>query len=82
MKFLSINPNVSVRKEEIIAVERNEFGMARVILENSSYDTDFPYETILQVIEIPDIEESMKRTLQEPMTRDEAFHKPMQYFAG
>ena len=59
MKFISINNDISVRKEEIIAVERTENGLARVVMENISYDTNFPYETILQILEIPDIEEKI-----------------------
>ena len=78
MKFISITPNISIRKDEIIAVERNEHGLSRVVLENGSYDSDFPYETILQLLEVPDIEEKMQDT----MSRVEAYHKPMQYFAG
>ena len=77
MKFLAINDNTSVRKDEIIAVERNDSDLARVILENGSYDTNFPYETIMLLLEQPDIEEKVK----ESMTLKEAFHRPMQYFA-
>ena len=72
MKFISINNDISVRKEEIIAVERTENGLARVVMENISYDTNFPYETILQILEIPDIEEKIK----ENMSLPEAYHRP------
>lgn len=78
MKFLSINENVSIRKDEIIAVERDDIGLARVVTNNGVYSTDFPYETILQLLEVPNIEER----LSENMTRAEAFHKPQQYWAG
>lgn len=78
MKFLSINENVTVRKDEIIAIERDSIGLARVVLQNGIYDTNFLYETILQVLQIPDIEEKTS----EIMSRAEAYHKPMQYFAG
>ena len=66
MKFISINNDISVRKEEIIAVERTENGLARVVMENISYDTNFPYETILQILEIPDIEEKIKENMSLP----------------
>lgn len=82
MKFLSVNPNLSVRKEEIIAVERNDAGLARIVLNNSSYDTDWPYETLLTMIEVPDIEEKVQDSISKPMSLQEAYHKPMQYFAG
>lgn len=82
MKFLSVNPNLSVRKEEIVAVERNDSGLGRIVLNSFSYDTDWPYETLLTMIEIPDIEEKIKENIQTPMSRSEAYHKPMQYFAG
>jgi hypothetical protein len=78
MKFIAINSVVSVRKDEIMAVERSESGLCRVILENTSYDSEFPYETILQMLEIPDIEEKVS----DNMSRSEAFHNPRQYFAG
>lgn len=78
MKFLSITDNISVRKDEIVAVERNESDLDRVVLENVSYDTNFPYETILSLLEIPDIEERIV----ENNDLKSAYHRPMQYFAG
>lgn len=78
MRFLAITENISVRKDEIVAIERVESGLARVILENGSYDSNFPYETILQLLEIPDIEEKVSQK----MSLQEAFHNPKQYFAG
>ena len=69
---------MSVRKDEIIAIERTEEGLCRVILENTSYNSEFPYESILQLLEMPNLEEKMS----EKMSLPEAYHKPMQYFAG
>lgn len=81
MKYLSITENRSVKKDEILSVERSESGLARVELLTGFYDTNFPYETILQMLEIPDIEEKVKNSF-EPMTREQAYHRPMQYYAG
>lgn len=78
MKFLGVNSVVSVRKDEIIAIERTEEGFCRVVLNSTSYLSDFPYETILQMLEVPDIEEKTS----ESMTRAEAYHRPQQYWAG
>ena len=75
MKFLQVNSNTLVRKSEIIAVEKTEEGLARVVLNLSSYTSEFPYETMLQLLEMPTDEEKK----QDKMTLREAFHKPQQY---
>ena len=58
MKFISLADGISVKKSEIIMVERLETGGTRVTTENSSVESIFPYETILALLENDAIEES------------------------
>ena len=81
MKFIAITNDISVKKEEIIAVERGEDGKARVVVEIGTYDTNWPYESMLSMLEIPDIEEKMVAESKQ-MSLPEAYQRPMQYWAG
>ena len=78
MKFLKITDSLSVRKDEIIAVERRpDFGCF-VLTQGRLFESDFPFETILQLLETPELEESMSRS----MTLAQVYNNPMQFWAG
>ena len=78
MKFIIVNDNVSVRKNEIISVERLENGNAKVVLNNFGYESNYPYGTFLQLLEIQNIEEKVSEQMTLPM----AYQQPQQYWAG
>lgn len=59
MKFISLRDGTSVRKDRIIMVERLELGGTRITTENTSVESIFPYETILQLLENDAIEENI-----------------------
>ena len=80
MKFIQLKEGIFVRKSDIVAVEELEEGGSRVLTLNTAYDTPWMAESILQLLEIEDVEERVK---------SEAELKPMtvglfqgQYFAG
>lgn len=81
MKFIAITNDISVKKDEIIAVERNEEGKARIVVEIGTYETNWPYESMLSMLEIPDIEEKIA-SQPEQMSLPSAYQRPMQYWAG
>ena len=62
MKFLQINEGICVRKSDIVSVERLDGGGTRVWTASASYDCSFLYESILQLLEIDDIEETVRET--------------------
>lgn len=59
MKFIEIREGISVRKDEIVSVERQENGVSRITTENQSFESNFPYETILKILEMDGIEEKL-----------------------
>lgn len=59
MKFISLADGVSVKKSEIIMVERLTTGGTRVTTDNTSTESIFPYETILSLLENDAIEEAI-----------------------
>lgn len=70
MKFIEIREGLSVRKDEIISVEQLDGMTSRINTESQSFESNFPYTTILMLLEKDRIEESIGgRVLQ-------------QYFAG
>ncbi len=52
MKFIEINSGISIRKDEIVAVIRNETVGCKVVTDNDSYESNFPYDTLIQILEI------------------------------
>ncbi len=58
MKFISLADGISVKKADIIMVERLITGGCRVTTESTSTESIFPYETILALLENDVIEES------------------------
>lgn len=70
MKFLAISKDFSVRKDDIICVERGEEGGCKIHTLITTYDSSFPYESILQLIEMEKIEENISNRV------------PQQFFAG
>jgi hypothetical protein len=60
MKFIQLNQGTSVRKSDVVAVERLEKGGSRVVTTNASYDCPFLYESILQLLEWEEIEERVE----------------------
>lgn len=59
MKFLQIRDGVCVRKSDIVSVERLDVGGSRIWTTGTSYDCPFLYESILQLLEVEDIEETI-----------------------
>ena len=59
MKFIEIADGISVRKEEIICVERMNEIQSRVTTEYGSYESNFSYSTILALLEMDNIEEKV-----------------------
>lgn len=51
MKFIEISDGVSVRKEEIICVERLDGNKSKVKTEYGEYESNFSYNTILIILE-------------------------------
>lgn len=78
MRFLAITGDLSVCKDEILAIRKDSNGLAVVILESGEYLSNFPYETILGLLEMPNIEEKVK----EKMSLQEAYQRPQQFFWG
>lgn len=76
MKFVQIKDGVAVRKSDIVSVERLDQGGTRVWTLNTSYDCPFLYESILQLLEVEDIEEK----IQQPVDRTNLFGN--QHWAG
>ena len=60
MKFIQLKEGVAVRKSDIISVEKIETGGTRVLTLNTAYESPFMYESILQLLEIEDIEETIE----------------------
>lgn len=77
MKFIEISDGVSVRKEEIICVERMEETKSRVTTEYGIYDSNFPYQTILSLLEMENIEEKVSKSA---LPSNNLY--PYQFFAG
>ena len=61
MKFLQLRDGIAVRKTDIVSVERLDEGGSRVWTTQTSYDCPFLYESILQLLEIEDIEETVAK---------------------
>lgn len=59
MKFIEIKKGFSVRKDEIIAVIEKSDGRSFVKTNEGSYESDFSYSTILQLLEMEKIEETI-----------------------
>ena len=59
MKFLQLKDGICVRKSDIVAVERLDEGGSRVWTMRASYDCPFLYESIIQLLEVEDIEETI-----------------------
>lgn len=78
MRFIELKDGVSVKKEDIIMVERIDTGGTRVTTENTSIESIFPYETILQLLENDAIEENIRNTAS-PAGRTQG---PLQFWRG
>lgn len=59
MKFIEISDGVSIRKEEIICVERIDELRSKITTEYGSYESNFSYSTILSLLEMDNVEETM-----------------------
>lgn len=56
---MQLKDGVCVRKSDVVAVERLDEGGSRVWTTNTSYDCPFLYESILQLLEVEDMEEKV-----------------------
>ena len=59
MKFIQLRDGIAVRKTDIISVEKLSEGGSRVWTQSASYDCPFLYDSILQLLEVEDIEETI-----------------------
>lgn len=59
MNFLQVKDGISVRKSDIIAIERMEDGGTKVLTMNTMYECPFLYESILTLLEMEDLEEKV-----------------------
>lgn len=59
MKFIEISEGVCVRKEDIVSIEKKLTGGSRIATETRIYESDFHYDTILQLLEMEKIEEKV-----------------------
>ncbi len=76
MKFIAVSDGVSIKKSEIIMVERLLGGGTRVTTENTSTESIFPYETILAMLENDSIEETVQNRVATPAGQ------PLQFWRG
>lgn len=51
MNFIEVTDGICIRKDNICCVERTKDGKARIITDSDSYTTNFPYETMLKMLE-------------------------------
>lgn len=84
MKFIAIKEGFSVRKSDIESVERINQMKSRVVTRFNSYEVNFPYETILKLLEIEGIEEKVSTSIEtnEILKKIVNNQAPQQYFAG
>lgn len=59
MKFIEIKEGLSIRKDGILGVEVNPNGGTTIITSYGSYESNFPYSSILMLLESGNIEESV-----------------------
>ena len=59
MKFIELASGVSIRKDEIISVEKLATGGCVVRTESNSFDSNFEYETVLMLLENSRMEEEV-----------------------
>lgn len=87
MKFIQVREGLSVRKEDIESVEKINDLKSKIVTRFNEYEVNFPYKTILSILEMEGIEERMTENLQSSKT-DILLQKiinnqpPGQYFAG
>lgn len=63
MKFIQLKDGVSIKKDQIIMIERLEEGGTRITTDALSVESIFPYETILSLVENDAIEEMIKKSV-------------------
>lgn len=54
MKFIEVKKGVSVRKDQIIALEEVGKLSCKIILESGEYTINFPYESMKKILDSPD----------------------------
>ena len=75
MKFIEIKEGICVRKDDIIAIEALTPMSSRIILENITYDSNFSYYAIKQLLE-------MDNEIENKMSEPPAVNFSGQHFAG
>ena len=73
MKFIEIKEGVCVRKDDIIAIEALTPMSSRIVLENTTYDSNFSYYAIKKLLE-------MDTEIENKISEVPNFNQ--QYFAG
>lgn len=51
MKFLDITPTLSVKLDEIVAVEAVDEFHCRVLTESQAFEANFPFKTMIGILE-------------------------------
>ena len=59
MKFLQIKDGFSLRKGDIEGVEKVDASRCRVYTRFNTHEINFPYETVLRLLEMDGIEEKI-----------------------
>jgi hypothetical protein len=68
MHFIELRDGLSVSIEEIEAIQRVDDGSSRVFTQNNTYDSTFPYMTLLELVEreqVPEEKEQVTNILKE-----------------
>ena len=81
MKYLEINDGVSVKKDEIILIEKIDDFSCNLTTESGIYECRFPYMTLLQILE-SDVEDKKEDYSAEIVNQLQLLNKNSQYFAG
>lgn len=81
MKFIKVSENLSVRKCEIEAVLRISDLKCKVYTKNNTFDSDYPYTTMLALLEM---EQSVEEKFSNDKTNQllEQMIKNQQVFVG
>lgn len=80
MKFIQVNNDTNVRKEDIIAIERIDDMTCKVITNIGAFESMYPSWRVLQLLEQPDIEENLSPLPEQTPNRVNLWGN--QHFAG
>lgn len=84
MKFIQVKDGFSVRKSDIESVERIDSLKSSITTKFNTYEVNFPYETILKLLEMEGIEEKLSENSETNQLLKKIINNqpPPQFFAG